>query len=430
MTFRETLYLYADRRLMIIFAFGIISGFPWVLVGSAMTAWLQEAGLTRSAIGFFGSIFAVYTFNFLWAPILDSVKLPILSRLGRRKSWLFLMQSIILTLTVAISFTEPGISIALTSTFALGIALASATQDTAIDAYRIEALAESESQKIPAGAAMATSGWWAGYSLPGALALILSDRPELDWSDIYLILAGFILLCMVFILFVKEPLQTSKDQAIRPSTSAKDWLKDTLVVPLSEFFQRNGIKLAISILLFLFLFKLGEAFLGRMSIVFYKEVGFSNTQIGIYSKLIGWWAIILFSLIASVINIRFGIVKGLFISGVAMASTNLLFSAIAWLGPMEGLFAFAVIVDQFTAAFATVAFVSFISHLTNRMYTATQYALMASISNFGRTTLAVLSGAMVDYLNGDWGLFFVITALMVIPSLILLAKIAQQISNH
>jgi len=429
MTFRETLYLYADRRLMIIFAFGIISGFPWVLVGSAMTAWLQEAGLTRSAIGFFGSIFAVYTFNFLWAPILDSVRLPFLSKLGRRKSWLLLMQSIILILTIAISFTDPGISIALTSTFALGIALASATQDTAIDAYRIEALDESESQKIPAGAAMATSGWWAGYSLPGAVALILSDHPGLNWDIIYLILAGFTALCMVFILFVKEQPQRLDDKTIQTSISVKDWLKDTLIEPLTEFFQRNGLKLAVSILLFLFLFKLGEAFLGRMSIVFYKEVGFSNTQIGIYSKLIGWWAIILFSLIASAINIKFGIIKGLFISGVAMASTNLLFSAIAWLGPIESLFAFTVIVDQFTAAFATVAFVSFISHLTNRMYTATQYALMASISNFGRTTLAVFSGAMVDHLDGDWGLFFVITALMVIPSLVLLAGIAKRVTN-
>jgi len=167
-----------------------------------------------------------------------------------------------------------------------------------------------------------------------------------------------------------------------------------------------------------------------MSIVFYKEIGFSNTQIGIYSKLIGWWAIILFSIIASFINIRFGIVKGLFISGIAMASTNLMFTALAWVGPDEWLFAVAVVVDQFTAAFATVASVSFISHLTSRLYTASQYALMASISNFGRTTLAAFSGLMVDGLGGNWGLFFIITALMVIPSLLLLFFVRHQITER
>jgi len=401
MTLAQTLDLYKDRRLLVIFGLGVISGFPWVLIGSVMTTWLQEAGLTRSAIGFFGSVFTVYAFNFLWAPLLDRLHLPILSRLGRRRSWIFLMQSLILVLTIAISFTDPNISIILTSLLALGIALASATQDTAIDAYRIESFHKAKTDKIPAGAAMATSGWWAGYSLPGALALILSDKLSFDWSNI---------------LLISETPQVLTDKTEKAAQSANEWLSETLIEPLSEFFKRNGVRLAVSILLFLLLFKLGEAFLGRMSIVFYKEVGFSNTQIGIYSKLIGWWAIILFALLASFINIKFGIVKGLFISGIAMASTNLLFSVMAWVGPVEWLFAGTVIVDQFTAAFATVASVSFISHLTSRMYTATQYALMASISNFGRTTLAVFSGVAIDYLDGNWALFFIITALMVIPS--------------
>ena len=157
-----------------------------------------------------------------------------------------------------------------------------------------------------------------------------------------------------------------------------------------------------------------------MSIVFYKEVGFSNTQIGVYSKIVGWWVIIPFTIIASMINIRYGIVKGLLISGIAMAATNLMFTWIALAGPNTNLFAAAVIVDNFTASFATVAFVSFISYLTNRQYTATQYALMASLGNLGRTTLASFSGVMVDALNGNWAVFFIITALMVVPSLVLL----------
>ena len=392
-----------------------------------MTAWLHESGLSRTAIGFFGSVFTVYALNFLWAPLLDTVKVPWLNRLGRRRSWIVLLQLSILICVIGISFFDPNKSLIATSAFALVIAISSATQDTAIDAYRIEILASNEQYKIPAAAAMATSGWWAGYSLPGAVALILSDLPQFDWGKIYLVMAGFIVLCIGFVLLIREPVTESKPN---PSDATKGILYKVSIAPLIEFFRRNGTKIAIAILTFIFLFKIGEAFLGKMSIVFYKELGFSNTQIGIYSKLIGWWAIIIFSVIASFINIRFGIVKGLVISGIAMAATNLLFTAMAWVGPEEWLFATAVILDQFTAAFATVASVSFISHLTSRLYTASQYALMASISNFGRTTLAAFSGLLVDALGGDWGLFFIITALMVIPSLLMLFLIRHKITER
>ena len=167
-----------------------------------MTAWLQESGLSRTAIGFFGSVFAVYAINFLWAPILDRIKLPILGTLGRRRSWIIFLQLCIFACVVGISLFDPRVSIAATSILALVIAIASATQDTAIDAYRIEILDQNEQNKIPAAAAMATSGWWAGYSLPGAAALILSDFPQFNWSDIYLFLAGFILLCISFVLLI------------------------------------------------------------------------------------------------------------------------------------------------------------------------------------------------------------------------------------
>lgn len=356
---------------------------------------------------------------FLWAPLVDGLKLPFLSKLGRRRSWIVLMQLIILLLVLSIAFTDPSQSLLWTSLLALGIAIASATQDVAIDAYRIEIIDESEPEKIPAGAAMATSGWWTGYSLPGAAALILSDQANVGWQQVYLMLAGFVLASIILVLAIKEP-QQLVNRVATDTASFVRWLLNTVVNPIAEFIQRNGFKLALTILSFIFLFKIGEAFLGRMSIVFYKEIGFTNTQIGVYSKIVGWWVMIPFTIIASLINVRYGIVKGLMISGIAMAATNLMFTWIAIVGPNTNLFAAAVIVDNFTAAFATVAFVSFISYLTNRQYTATQYALMASLGNLGRTTLASFSGVMVDGLNGNWPLFFVITSLMVVPSLCLL----------
>lgn len=431
MTFSQYLGLYKDKRLLTIFTLGALSGFPWVLIGSAMTAWLQEAGLTRSAIGFFGSVFIVYAINFLWAPLLDAYKVPFLSVLGRRRSWIVAMQLVILSSVLGIAFTNPALSLLFTSLLALLVACASATQDVAIDAYRIEIMAENETDKVPAAAAMATSGWWTGYSLPGAVALILSDQVGIEWKHVYLVLSLFVVASIFFVARIREPSNTYvpsirlKNTTKNPLVDLLQHIQTTVFAPLLEFFRRNGTQLAIIILLFVFSFKIGEAFLGRMSIVFYKEVGFSNTDIGIYSKMIGWWVIIIFSFVASLLNIRFGIIKGLLISGVAMAATNLMFTWIALVGPDKALFAATIIVDNFTASFATVAFVSFISSMTHRAYTATQYALLASLGNLGRTTLAAFSGVLVDVLNGNWALFFIITALMVLPALYLLRRLSS-----
>ena len=203
-------------------------------------------------------------------------------------------------------------------------------------------------------------------------------------------------------------------------TQTISWFGGTIGGPIYEFFKKNGFSIAIGILGFVFLFKIGEAFLGRMSIIFYKEIGFSKTDIAIYSKTLGWITTVIFTLLGGLFVIRSGVLKAMFLAGVVMASTNILFSILAWSERSEILFAIAVIFDDMAAAFATVAFVAFISLLVNREYTATQYALLASIGTAGRTTLASSSGALVDWLNGDWGIFFILTAIMVIPSLIIL----------
>jgi PAT family beta-lactamase induction signal transducer AmpG len=211
------------------------------------------------------------------------------------------------------------------------------------------------------------------------------------------------------------------------ATKTVAWVGGTVAGPIISFFKKNGFKIALGILGFVFLFKIGEAFLGRMSIIFYKEIGFSKSDIALYSKGLGWITTVIFTLLGGLFAIRSGVIKAMFVSGILMASTNLLFSLLAWSGKSEWLFAVAVIFDDMAAAFATVAFVAFISMLVDRTYTATQYALLASIGTAGRTTLAASSGAMVDWLNGDWGIFFIITAIMVIPSLIFLYMIKNDI---
>jgi len=423
---------YLDRRLLWVFLMGCASGFPWVLIGSNMSGWLKDAGLTRAAIGYFGSVFAVYAFNFLWAPLVDRVKIPLLTnKLGQRRSWIFFTQFCMLCATLAIAGVNPAFNIAFTSTLALTIAIASATQDIAVDAFRIDSFSIKEKNKMPQASAMAVIGWWTGYSLPGYLAFINAD--SMGWNGVYYGMAGIIVFLMCCTLFVREPV-TEREKLQAEAEDKYDigntiikragrWLLVTVYEPFSEFFKRNGVRVALTLLLFIFLFKIGEAFLGRMSIVFYKEIGFSNEQIGEYSKLIGWGVTIFFTLVGSVVNVRFGIVKGLLIGGLAMASSNLMFAWLASVGPVESILLAAIIVDNFTSAFATIAFVSFLTFLTGRGFTATQYALLASVGNFGRTTLASTSGKLVDMLGGNWTLFFVITTVMVIPSLILLISL-------
>jgi PAT family beta-lactamase induction signal transducer AmpG len=436
----ETFSVYFDKRMLRILLLGAISGFPWVLIGSSLSLWLKEDGLSRSTIGWAGLIFAVYAFNYLWAPLVDRLQIPYLTKkLGHRRGWIVLMQTAILTCLVTWSFINPTENLALLITVGLIIAIASATQDITVDALRIEQIGEHESKSMAAGAAMAVVGWWSGYKLGGVIALFTAQYLEnIDvtnyWQVTFLVLGVVIILMNIGLMFVHEPLSTDRqrkqketDKLIENKLGSKNiitnfmtWISSTLGGPIISFFKKNGFSVAVGILSFIFLFKIGEAFLGRMSIVFYKEIGFSKSDIAIYSKTLGWITTVIFTLLGGLFVIRSGILKAMFLAGILMAATNLLFTVLAWSDKSELLFAVAVIFDDIAAAFATVAFVAFISLLVDRTYTATQYALLASIGTAGRTTLASSSGALVDWLNGDWGVFFILTAIMVIPSLICL----------
>jgi PAT family beta-lactamase induction signal transducer AmpG len=436
----ETFSIYFDRRMVRILLLGAISGFPWVLIGSSLSLWLKEEGLSRSTIGWAGLIFGVYAFNYLWAPLIDRLQIPILTKkLGHRRGWIVLMQFIILISLVIWSFVNPTEDLALLISVGLIIAIASATQDITVDALRIEQIGQDEGKAMAAGAAMAVVGWWTGYKLGGVIALFTAEYFENlgivnYWQTTFLILGIVVILMNIGLMFVHEPISTDRqskqketDKLIQSKLGSKNiitslmaWITGTVGGPIISFFKKNGFSIAIGILGFVFLFKIGEAFLGRMSIVFYKEMGFSKGDIAIYSKTLGWITTVIFTLLGGLFVIRSGVIKAMFLAGILMASTNLLFTALAWSGKSELLFATAVIFDDIAAAFATVAFVAFISLLVDRTYTATQYALLASIGTAGRTTLASSSGALVDWLNGDWGTFFIITAVMVIPSLICL----------
>ena len=428
----NALKTFNDKRYLSIFLFGISSGFPWIMIGSVLSAWLKDEGLSRSAIGLFGIIFATYSFNFLWSPLVDKIKPPLL---GQRRGWIFAMQGCVVLLCLVMSQLTADQDLFYVALVGLLIAIASATQDIAIDGFRIDCIAQDDKDGMSAASSVATAGWWTGYGGLGAIPFFLADMTSWTWPNIYLLLGAIMALLMCATCFANEP-QIDRDALLEKITAKNEnqspvfhWIRSTLITPFAEFFNRNGVKLAASFLLFIFLFKIGEAFLGRMSIVFYKEIGFSNSDIATYSKLLNWWVTIVFSLLGGLVNIRYGIYRGLMIAGVAMAASNLLFALIAQTGPSTSLLAITVIVDGFTGAWSTVAMVAFISLLCNRAFSATQYALMASLSVAGRTLVASSSGFVVDSLEGNWSLFFILTAVMVIPSLCFLYSIRHHIKR-
>ena len=446
-SFSDAFSIYMDYRMLKILLIGSISGFPWVLIGSSLSLWLKEDGLSRSTIGWAGLIFAVYAFNYLWAPLIDRVRIPFLTRkIGHRRGWIVLMQMIIIFSLIAWSFISPIENLFSVISIGLIIAIASATQDITLDALRIEQVNENEGKVMQAGAAISVVGWWTGYKLGGVLSLAVADYLQSlgfvnYWQITFLVLCLVIIIFTILLLFINEKKSSERLEAQKHNDLIIEkkfgkqsvfkkpiiWITSTVISPIISFFKKNGFKVALAILSFVFLFKIGEAFLGRMSVIFYKEIGFTKSDIAIYSKGLGWISTVIFTLIGGLFAIRSGVIKAMFVSGILMASTNLLFSVLAWSEKSELLFAIAVIFDDMAAAFATVAFVAFISMLVDRNYTATQYALLASIGTAGRTMMASSSGALVDWLNGDWGIFFIITALMVIPSLVFLYLIKEKI---
>ena len=444
-----SLDIFFNSNSLKIFLLGCISGYPWVLIGSSLTLWLKDDGLSRSSIGWAGLIFSVYALNFLWAPFIDKLKIPFLTKkFGHRKSWILVLQSLIIFFLICWFFLSPNKHLLFVILIGLLIAVCSATQDITLDALRIELVDTSQKQLIAAGASMMVVGWWTGFKLGGLMSLVLADYFEMlkfenYWQLTFIILAIIMVIFNIGVIFIDETdkqnnnvLKRENKYSLTEYFHSKflhsllkycSWLINTFVNPILNFFKKNGLSISLAILSFIFLFKIGEAFLGRMSVLFYKELGFSKTDIGVYSKGLGWITTITFTLIGGLLTIKSGVIKSIFFAGIFMACTNLLFALLAISGKNYTLFAFAVIIDDIAAAFATVAFVAFISQLIDRNYTATQYALLASIGTLGRTTLASSSGELVDYLNGNWAYFFVITFLMVIPSLIILLTIRNKI---
>jgi PAT family beta-lactamase induction signal transducer AmpG len=414
--------LYLQPRLIVIGLLGFFSGLPLALTAGTLTAWLADSGVDRTAIGLFAAIATPYAFKFLWAPLMDGLRLPLLSRLGRRRSWLLFTQAALVAAIAAMSGHDPAYAAPMVALIGLMIATASASQDIVIDAYRVEFLPVTEQG---AGAATATFGYRIGMLVSGAGVLYLADM--FGWSSAYLVMAGVMALGVCFTLFIREPKIDAEEvaggewqvageasRATRHRSPAM-FFQNFVLAPLRDFMTRDHWLL---ILAFVILYKLGDAFLGVMFNPFLLDLGFTKTQIAAVAKLYGLVATILGAFMGGWLVLKIGMFRSLMICGFMHMVTNLLLVVQARLGADLHFLIVSISLENFSGGMATSAFVAYLSALCQRHYTATQYALLSSLAAFGRTWLSTPSGWVSEQLGWEW--FFVISCLISLPSLALL----------
>jgi PAT family beta-lactamase induction signal transducer AmpG len=424
----DTSRVYMDRRVLSMLFLGFSSGLPFGVLAEPLSAWLAESGVSKTDIGLFALVSIPYSLKFLWAPLMDRVPLPILGRLfGRRRGWALLTQGALLAAIIAMGRSNPAADIWLTAAFALAVAFASASQDIVIDAYRVESLTET---KLAAGAATAVFGWRLGQVGGGAAGLILAD--VLPWSTVFAGMGMLVAVGIIAILVNPEPTPPETREAAenekraeqflqrgrhlgRRLAGAMAWFYVAAIRPFSEFMTREG---WLAALLFIMLYKFGDAVLAVMKVPFFLEIGFTKTEIAAIAKVFGFNAIIAGGFLGGLVLARFGIMRGLLICGVLMAASNLVFVGQAWAGPNPVMLAVTIAVENVTTGMGTTAFVAYLSSLCNANYTATQYALLTSLMAFSRTVLSSGAGWLADRM--DWVTFFIITTLAALPGLALL----------
>lgn len=398
---------YFQRRLLLIGLLGFYSGLPLALTASTLTAWLSDAAVDRAAIGLFAAIATPYAFKFLWSPLMDGLRLPLLGELGRRRSWLLLTQ-VFLAISIAVmTFADPSINPALTALAGVFIAIFSASQDIVIDAYRVERLTPDEQG---AGAAMATFGYRIGMLVSGAGALYLADQH--GWVATYFIMAAIMASGIVFTLFAKEPELVEKPKVTH---GIKQFIANSVVAPFVDFMTR---KHWLAVLIFVVLYKLGDAFMGIMFNPFLLDLGFTKTDIAAVVKFYGLIATLAGAFLGGSMVLRLGTYRTLMICGFAHMLTNLMLVVQARLGADLHFLIVTISLENLTGGMATAAFIGYLSALCKRNYTATQYALLSSLASFGRTWLSTPSGWLAQTVG--WEIFFAIASTMAIPSLILL----------
>jgi len=403
--------IYQDRRMVTMLSFGFSSGFPLALVVSTLTLWLKESGIALATIGALSLVKTPFSFKWVWAPFVDRVKLPFLSRLGQRRSWALFSQIMLFLGIMGMSSVDVQNGLMLLIAFAVMVVLSSATQDIVLDAYRIDVFKEEEQA---AGAATFTLGYRLGMIFSGAGALFLSD--VMSWNHVYQIMAFGAFIGMITVFCIKEPNRQTKTTY----KNIADFLKTAVVEPLKDFLQRPY---CITILAFIFFYRMSDAYMGQMAYVFYDDLGFSNSQIAAASKIYGMIATIVGGFVGGVVMNKLGMFKGLFWCGILQSITNFIYVLQAQIGNCFAMLCTTIAFDNIATGMATIAFVAYLSSLCNKKYTATQYALLSSLMTLARDIFAATSGWLAEAVS--WETFFILTVFMGLPGLLLLWRLAR-----
>jgi PAT family beta-lactamase induction signal transducer AmpG len=407
--------VYRDPVMLAILLLGFSSGLPLALTASTLSAWLTEAQVSKSAIGLFASVATPYALKFLWSPLIDAAAFPVLCRrFGRRRGWLLATQLCLMMSITLLGMADPAINPWLTAFCALLVAIGSASQDIVIDAYRVEIL---KPEQYGAGAAAAVLGYRFGMIASSALPLYI--YAAVGWQATYALMAALMGVGLLTTLASREPEAADGGQK---TVDRGRWLREHVIAPFADFMQRPH---WLAILLFILLYKLGDAFMGVMTNPFLLGIGFTGPQIATVLKLYGVIATIAGSVLGGALAFRIGITRSLWICGIVHMLTNLMFVVQARLGADVHFLTLSITLENVSGGMGTAAFVAFMSSLTHVRFTATQYALLSSFAAFGRTWLSAPSGWVSQQLG--WEGFFTFASLLALPGLFTLWWLSRRL---
>ncbi len=425
----ETLKIYLHPRVLVMLFLGFSAGLPFLLLFSTLSVWLREAEVARSTIGFFSWVGLTFSIKVLWAPVVDRMPLPFLTRaLGRRRGWMCLAQIGIATGLVGIGMTDPSTDLFYIAVFALLVAFSSATQDISIDAYRIEAV---KPELQGAMAATYIYGYRIALLVAGAGALYIADY--ISWPMAYFAMAALMGVGFVTVLLIDEPesprdaAAEEREQKLAGSLSGRlhlngkagqtlSWFSSAVISPFADFFARMG-PMGWGILLFIGIYRISDITMGIMANPFYIDLGFTKSEIASISKVFGFFMSLLGTAIGGVLVARFGIMRPLLLGAALVASTNLLFAALAIIGADITFLTLTISADNFSGGLAGTVFIAYLSSLTNTAYTATQYALFSSLFTLPGKFIGGFSGIVVD--NAGYVNFFIYAAALGLPAIVL-----------
>ena len=416
---RDVFAVYAEAPTLRMLLLGFSAGLPLLLVFGTLSFWLREAGVNRTTIGYLSWVGLAYAFKWVWAPLVDRMPIPVLTRwLGRRRSWLLVSQIVIIAALIGIGLTDPRLALTPVVWCALAIAVGSATQDIALDAYRIES---ADTDRQAALAAAYQTGYRIAMIWAGAGALWIAARAEVTgvvgyqqgaWQTAYWVMAASMLIGVATVLLSPEPAA----RAFKPARNAAEWLQGALIEPFADFLRRYG-KQALLILALIAIYRISDVVMGIMANPFYVDMGYTKDEVAAVTKIYGVIMTLVGAFVGGVLAMRYGVMKVLMLGAVLSAASNLLFAWLSTRGHDVMGLTLVISADNLSSGIASAAFIAYLSSLTNINYSATQYALFSSMMLLLPKFLAGYSGAYVDAFG--YGHFFTATALLGLPVLVL-----------